>query len=439
VSSRVSSVDGRLDVDLAAAEQWVDLAGTHALLRAFNGQVPGPLLELSAGDELGLRLFNGLTEPTNLHFHGLHVPPDGTADNVFLEVPPGVDTTYRVQVPPTHAEGFYWLHPHVHGATAQQVSLGLALPLIIRGALDREPSVAAAREHILVLQDFDLDAQGRPIAPGMGELMSGRQGPLITVSGVHQPRYEVERDGLLRLRIVNASASRFYRLALEDHPLHVIGTDGGPLTAPDAVDTLLLAPGERADVLVQAARPSGTYRLLDLPYDRGGTGMMRGGPSNAASVLATVAYEGRADRRLPLPQALAEVEPLPSAGIHRRFRLTSGMGMMMGSGMGMRFRIDGREFDRWRVDDRVRLDSVEEWEYVNETAMDHPMHVHTNPFQRVSQSGEVERAWRDTIVVPAGGRARLRTRFLDFTGLTVQHCHVLDHADLGMMATVLIE
>jgi FtsP/CotA-like multicopper oxidase with cupredoxin domain len=115
------------------------------------------------------------------------------------------------------------------------------------------------------------------------------------------------------------------------------------------------------------------------------------------------------------------------------------MGMMPGRGMGARFLINGREFDHRRIDDTVRLGDVEDWEYTNNTDMDHPMHVHTNAFQRVGADGRAEPAWLDGIVVPARGRVRIRTGFSDFTGTSVQHCHILDHEDLGMMSTVRIE
>ncbi len=113
--------------------------------------------------------------------------------------------------------------------------------------------------------------------------------------------------------------------------------------------------------------------------------------------------------------------------------------MVRGRGMGMRFLINGREFDHLRIDDRVRLGDIEEWEYINNTDMDHPMHVHTNPFQRVGADGQAEPAWLDGIVVPARRRERIRIRFTDFVGATVQHCHILDHEDLGMMSTMQVE
>ena len=438
--ARLASVDGRLDVNLVASDDWVDLAGGRAKLWSFNGQVPGPLLEAAPGDEVRIRLTNNLDESTNLHFHGLHVPPTGTADNIFLEVPPGEVVSYAFHIPEQHAAGLFWLHPHLHRSVARQVSLGLAAPLVIRGALDAVPDVLAAREHVLVLQDFELDRLGRPIDPGMGALMGGREGTLVTVGGQTQPRYAMEQDGLLRLRLLNASASRFYRLSLEDHPLHIIATDGGSLATPLTVEECLLAPGERRDVLVQGARAGGSYRLMNLPYDRGSTGMMGGTiGARAPFEIASVVYEGRAATPLGVPQTLGNVERLPEGPVRRTFVLSEAMGMVRGRGMGMRFLINGREFDHARIDDRVRLGDVEEWEYINNTDMDHPMHVHTNAFQRVGADGQAEPAWLDGIVVPARRRERIRIRFTDFVGATVQHCHILDHEDLGMMSTIQVE
>ena len=438
--AHVASVDGRLDLDLAASDDWVDLAGERARLWSYNGQVPGPLLEMAPRDELRIRLVNQLDEPTNLHFHGLHVPPDGTADNVFREVAPGDVATYVFRIPEQHPAGLFWLHPHFHGSVARQVSLGLAAPLIIRGALDAVSEVAAAREHVLVLQDFELDRSGRPIDPGMAALMGGREGAVVTVSGQLRPRYGIEQDGALRLRLLNASASRFYRLSLEDHAMHLVATDGGSLAMAQRVDELLLAPGERRDVLVLGSRENGVYRLMNLPYNRGSAGMMGGTlGTRTAFEIASVVYEGRAESPHQVPQALGEVERLPAARARRTFVLSETMGMVRGRGMGMRFLINGREFDHQRIDDRVRLGDVEEWEYINNTDMDHPMHVHTNPFQRVGADGEPEPAWLDGIVVPARRRERIRIRFTDFVGATVQHCHILDHEDLGMMSTLQVE
>ena len=102
----------------------------------------------------------------------------------------------------------------------------------------------------------------------------------------------------------------------------------------------------------------------------------------------------------------------------------------------MGFLINGRTFDPNRIDTAVKLGSVEEWEFINQTGMDHPMHLHVNPFQVIGVDGQPELAWRDEVNVPAMGRAGFRVQFADFAGETVQHCHILDHEDMGMMATV---
>lgn len=104
----------------------------------------------------------------------------------------------------------------------------------------------------------------------------------------------------------------------------------------------------------------------------------------------------------------------------------------------MSFTLNGRTFDMDRIDTRVNLGDVEDWEFLNPTAMDHPMHIHTNAFQVVGPSGQAEPAWKDTVLVRAGQQVRVRTRFDDFSGLSVYHCHILDHEDLGMMGTLAI-
>lgn len=147
---RYASTDGVLTVALTASAQRVDLAGRQAYLYAFNGRVPEPVMETQAGDEVRLHLRNVLAEPTNLHFHGLHVSPAGTADNVFIRIPAGEALDYAFRIPTRHPAGLFWVHPHLHGLVAKQVSSGLAAPFIIRGEVDRIPEVAAAREHLLI-------------------------------------------------------------------------------------------------------------------------------------------------------------------------------------------------------------------------------------------------------------------------------------------------
>ncbi|MFQ4140528.1 multicopper oxidase family protein [Nodosilinea sp. PGN35] len=455
----VNSQGGLLSLDLEAGVQPVLVGDLRANLLTFNGQLPGPRLEAKPGDTVQIRFANRLNQPTNLHYHGLHVTPQGNADNVFLSVPPGERLTYEFTLPADHPAGTFWYHPHHHGHVAEQLFGGLAGLFIIRGELDEIPEIKAAQEAFMVFQDFDVTNTGAIAAPDMMARMMGREGPLITINGQLNPELSLAQGGLLRLRLLNASPSRFYRLQLEGHSLQLIATDGGAIAAPVELSELLLAPGERAEVLVQGNREPGQYRLLNLPYDRGGImmmgdggmgdmnhsmegggmgGMMHQGSSASPQTLATVTYRGSV-AALPLPQRLGTVELLPNPTLSRRIELD----MAMGSGMSMAFLFNGKTFDAQRIDINPKLNTVEEWELVNidSDRMDHPFHLHVNPFQVISRNGQPEpyQAWKDTVLVKGNETVRIRIPFRTFTGKTVYHCHILDHEDLGMMGTVNIQ
>ncbi len=257
------SQDGILEVNLTASYNQVNLGNKQAYVLNYNGQIPGPRLEAKPGDTIRINFTNNLPKPTNIHYHGLHIPITGNADNVFLKIPPGDRLTYQFQIPQNHRAGIFWYHPHLHGLTAEQLFGGLAGLFVVRGELDEIPEVKAASEQFLVLQDFALDRGGNLLPSQQLSIMTGREGDLITVNGQSKPNFAIPPQGLLRLRILNASSSRFYRLSLEEHPFYLIATDGGALAEPLEMSELLLTPGERADILIQANREPGKYRLLN--------------------------------------------------------------------------------------------------------------------------------------------------------------------------------
>lgn len=421
-AERYTSRGGLLEAPIEANLWRLDLAGRSALASTFNRQIPSPLLETRAGDTVRLRFVNNLPDPSNIHYHGLHVSPSGNGDNVFLEIDAGETLTYEFTLPVNHQAGTYWYHPHLHGYTFRQLGGGMAGIFLIRGALDEIPEIAAARENILVLKDYAVQRDGSVTA-----------GPILTCSGRVTPRLAIEQGGALRLRLLNASVDLYFRLRLEEHPLYVIAVDGGGLQEPREVDTLLMAPAQRVEVLVLGTRPPGVYRLLNLHYDSHGTGMVT--TDAPPAVVASIAYEGRAERTLGLPQRLVRVEPLPPSTLPRRtFTLRS-----RALPTGFEFQINGLTFDHQRVDTRVRLNTVEDWEFINTDTMDHPIHLHTNFFQILGPNGEPEAAWRDIMNVPGGESRRFRVGFTDFVGRTVYHCHRVAHGDLGMMGVLEIE
>ena len=294
VSKRHTSNGGLLELDLEASLRQMKIGGQTIDLLAYNSQIPGPLLEAKPGDTVRIRFQNNLSDPTNLHYHGLHIPPTGRADNVFLSVGSGEKVAYEFSIPKSHLGGLAYYHPHLHGYVADQILGGLGGIFVVRGPLDEIPEIQAAEEIFLFLKDFVVDQR-----QSMMGRMAGREGDLVTVNGQVNPSYSLPAGGLARLRLVNASNARFYRLALEKHPFYLIATDGHPLSAPVEMSELLLSPGERAEVLVQGSQKPDQYRLLNLPYSRGqmgmmggmmGRGMMGDRDQGAPQVLATLTY-----------------------------------------------------------------------------------------------------------------------------------------------------
>ena len=437
-AAEFTSLGGLLTATLSAGPATVTIAGRPVRVLAYNGQVPGPLLVVAPGDTVRLKLKNNIGRVTNLHFHGLHISPSGTADNVTLQIPAGGEYDYDFQIPLDHPTGTYWYHPHIHHDTANQVAAGLSGVIQIRGLMDAIPEIQAAAEHTLVLQDWSIGSDGALVAPTNMEMMQGREGSTVTVNAETNPAFPITAGGLLRLRTLNAAASRFHRLQMENHTMHLIATSGGPLKYSRSVSEYLLVPGERIELLVSGERSSGTFRLLSLPYTRiggrMGGGMMRGGMMGGRSAASTIAlasirYAGAAPATMGIPARIGDPPTQAAAQNLRTFTLRD-TGMMMMAG---RMTINGVAFDPLRVNEQVNLNTTEEWEFRNAGAMDHPMHLHVNPFQI---AGQTDDSWHDVVLVPRGQTRSIRVTFRDYPGRTMYHCHILDHEDMGMMGIV---
>ena len=443
----LASRQGVLEVRLTAAA-GVGLAGRRTRALGYNGTSPGPTLRVAPGDVLRVTLANHLDHTTNLHTHGLHVSPEGNSDNVFRVVEPGQSARYEYAVPADHPTGTFWYHPHRHGTVADQMFGGLFGALVVGTPDDQEP----ARERVLVVSDITLTANGEVAAVSRQQVMVGREGDLVLVNGQLRPRIDVTAGSPERWRVVNACTSRFLELALDVHTWGFLGYDGQQLGEPDERNTVVLAPGNRADLRVQPL-DAGDFTLRTLGHDRGGMGMMGGGASVTSSettlavLRATASSSPAASGATSVPSAVdgrsREVADLRGEAVDARRTITFTMGMGMGMGMeggeGMSFGFDGREFDPGRVDQRVAVDTVEEWTIANTSPMDHPFHIHVWPMQLIA-ADDVDPTgrpdWRDVVIVPARGQVTVRLRFADFGGRTVYHCHILDHEDSGMMGVI---
>ena len=432
----LASRNGVLRVRLtAAADVW--LAGRHTTALGFNGTSPGPTLRVRPGDLLQVRLVNHLDQRTNLHTHGLHVSPEDHGDNPFVTIDPGATFDYTYRIPTSHPAGTFWYHPHHHGHVADQIFGGLAGALLVDPGLD----LPVTRDRVLLITDTTLDAAGRVAAVSAMDRMMGREGELVLVNGQHQPRIATTPGAAERWRIINGCTSRVLALRLDGHRLTQVALDGNFLPTPADRNLVVLAPGNRTDLIIRPTS-SGQFALVTDPYNRGSTGMMGGmgmgggSTSNRPITLATLAVTGPAARPPSLPASLP-APPTPQGPPTARRQLTFAMGMGMGQG-GMRFTIDGRTFDPTRDDHTARLGSTEDWTITNTSPMDHPFHLHVWPFHVLADSTQTSPTaiLQDVVLIPARGWVRLRIPFTDYPGRSVYHCHILDHEDAGMMATV---
>ncbi len=432
------------------------LRGPATTLETIPGSYLGPVIRLRKGQRVRIRFHNRLPEPSIVHWHGLDVP-DVADGHPRLAVEGGRDYVYDFEV--INRAGTYWYHPHPHMRTGAQVYQGLAGLLLVSDAEEDALGLPAGNGELLcVLQDRRIDKQNQfeYAAGGMGmaammQTMNGWIGDTVLVNGRSGPATDVDRR-TYRVRILNGSNARIYKLAWSDGtPLTIIGGDGGLLERARTAQALTLAPGQRADMLLDLSghAAGSTVELRSLAYPAeavGRAGMMAETsplPQGAAITLMTLKVSGTVGTRVRLPERLSAPVPLwavrtdaPVRRVALQFRQ-------------MNWLMNGRTFemDTVAADETVAAGATQVWELVNETnpmgmAMAHPIHIHGRQFRILSRSGAEtnplnegfsDGAPTDTVLVLPGQTVRLQVTFSQLPGLYLYHCHILEHEDMGMM------
>ena len=432
-----------------------------------------PILRIESGTRFTASLDNALTEPTIIHWHGLHTPAnmDGHPVNTIA---PGARYDYDFTV--RNRGGTYWYHTHAHMLTAKQAYNGLASFLLVEDEDQRKLAKAldlqlGVTDLPLVIQDKQFDAQGRlRYRPNAHEAMMGWLGDIV-LANLTPNAFQTVTPRTYRLRMLNGSNARIYRLAFMKGGtalnFTVIGTDGGLIERPETVTEAFLAPGERLDILFDAgqAQPGDDIFLKSLAFDpmenegSGGMGGMGGmgmgqmmdnmGSSRlplgmAFSVLKLSVVAGERVIAQP-PETLSQIKPIGIEGAPER-KIELSMAHMRFLINGLTFRMDEIAFD-------VKQGAVEIWRISNPAAgMLHPMHLHGFSFQVLERLGsppQVSAAarfgkgrtvsdlgWKDTVLVWPGETVRIAIDFShDFPGSQTYlfHCHNLEHEDAGMM------
>lgn len=435
--------------DLPATRVW-----------GFNDSSPGPVFETRSGDpllvewanELPLKHFlpvdytlhgaeKSVPEVRSVvHLHGGRTPPDsdGYPEDWYV---PGKSAISFYPNQQDAATLFY--HDHAMGINRLNVYAGLQGMFLIRDAVEDALNLPRGKYEVpLVIYDRLLRKDGQleypvsamPGKPWVPEVF----GNVVLVNGKAMPYLEVEPQKY-RLRILNGSNARFYRLSFDDdHEFHMIGSDQGLLETPVTLQRLQLAPAERADVVVDFSKCAGKRMQL--------------GSDSLQVMQFRVAAQGAADTSV-LPTKLRTVERIKETTAVKTRLLTLDEHLNLAD-QSMDMMLNNTPW-HMPVTEKPVIDTTEIWEFVNLTEDTHPIHLHmvrfqildrqrvdTNAFfdsRSVAFIGDVEPAtgieagWKDTVRSDPGMLTRIIVPFNGYTGRYVWHCHLLEHEDNEMM------
>lgn len=434
-------------------------SGISAATLGANGNILGPTLIVHQGETADWSVVNGLMESTTMHWHGMHVSPanDGGPHSIIA---PG--ETWNPTFEVLDEAGTYWYHPHLHMMTDMHVSKGISGQIWVRDPEEQAlalPRTYGVDEFPIVLQTKAFDSAGNIIAHANNDTM------LCVNATVHAALHVPA--SVVRLHLLNGSSQRVFNVGLSDNqPFHIMAADGGLLSAPVQLTRLRLAPGERAEILVNCATftnesisvmsyasefPNGVYGGT---YPGMGAGQVLTGYNpnplngNDFELFTLIAdAEMPAEPVLSIPATLdpSNDNPFVTAGADTDRILTMqpesmGMGALNGN-----FVFNGASFDMNVINYTIPLGNTEVWSILNNSPIGHPFHIHDVQFYVLERNGAVpppeEQGRKDVVFVPAMQSVTFITQFETFADPEIPymyHCHMLVHEDGGMMGQFLV-
>jgi FtsP/CotA-like multicopper oxidase with cupredoxin domain len=432
------------DFTLQIAPMLVELAPQVVISTiGYNNQVPGPLLRMREGQHVSIDVVNDTDVPESMHWHGLFVPSDmdGAEEEGTPPVPPHGRRRYQFVAKPA---GSRWYHTHTaammdlhRGAYTAQFGFLMIDSGKDPGHYDQEVFLAL-REWEYFLSTMDQDEMApdphdpmpeKPTKPDLRPNGLEVSAPLYSINdkilGAGEP-IRVKPGQRVLMHLLNASAAQIHRLALPGHRFQVIALDGNPVPAPQAVDVIEIAPGERVDAIVEMNNP-GVWILGEIRdlARKSGMGIVVEYGNQTQRALWTPPPRSRWDYTIFGTNA---PHPAPDETIDMVFEKVPG-----GSSGINRWLVNGKQYPHerefvLRQGRRYRL------VFHNRSDDSHPLHIHRHLFELVELNGKpTSGIKKDTVIVPAYGRATVDL-VADQPGLTLFHCHIQQHMDFGFMA-----
>jgi len=418
--------DGELrSFDIVAAETELPLIdGAKLRVWAYNNQVPGPTLRIRLGDTLRVRFTNKLPQATTIHWHGVRVPNamDGVPNATQPPIEPGQSFTYEFT--PKDA-GTFWFHPHVR--SSEQVERGLYGVLIVE---DRQPP-AYSQDIVWVFDDWLLGSDRQLFAEFNTRhdlAMDGRWGNTVTVNGRTDTTLHVGPNERIRLRLLNSSNGRIYAPDFGEAKVDIIAVDGLYLRKPIPLERFELAPGNRLDLdITSTGNTSRVITVMDRFF------------AQRPNRLAELQLDG-GDQPPSFPSPARARVPSWADGLEAPIAKSFALDARAGGPYGIEWMFDGKPFeghDHAHVGLSLVRGVWARLQFANATARLHPIHLHGMFFKVLGRNGQPidEPFFRDTVLVHARETVDIGLIPLD-EGHWMMHCHILEHAEAGMMTMI---
>ncbi len=445
------SAGGLLSTTLRIRYAYQDIGGYKLHLRTYEGTTPGPTLRVRPGDVMRFRLVNELppnrdAQPsdhnlpnrfntTNLHVHGMHVSPAGIADNVLREMEPGRTYDIEIPIPASHPPGTYWYHPHRHGSANVQVGSGMAGAIIVEGDFAGVPQIAHAQDRVLLLQQLAFDALGT--VESFDTVWPMQAARLFTVNGQLRPTITMRPGEVQRWRVIHAGFHDSTPIGLDGHLLHEIGADGIALPRNADAEKHPRGAGPAHRRAGAGRRKPARIRCAACPSTRVKAKIARG--CWPTSVVAGAPMPMDLPKALPPPPLAADPSPKRSqvAGRsrsrrrRRRQAATISASSASWSTGASSITTASTTASAW-APSRSGRSSI--------STRARSSFFTSTPIRSSSRRSMAWRldvpVWRDTVNVRGHETVTIRSRFEDFTGVFVLHCHIFNHEDIGMMQTI---
>lgn len=391
----------------------------------YNKQTPGPLIKRKVGSKLNVHLINELSEPTTIHWHGLRIDNkmDGVPGVTQEPVNPGEDFLYSLEL---SEAGTYWYHPHFNNS--EQIERGLKGVIVVAD----EVELPWSRDTVWLLDDWLLQQDGiiYPEFNTPRDLMhDGRWGNVVTINAEYKPKYKVRPGERIRLRLVNGANARIFALDFQDLSAHVIAVDGRPVSHIFPFDNFNLSPGNRVDLDIVIPQDAGgmTFMVMD-------TFPRKPNPLATITVVSEPAISTPHFDPVVIKNFIPE-ELFKNIHVTKIWDLNAFRGGKLGIGWGMNSQF-------WPDSDTAKLKIGEpiKIQFNNSSSRLHPMHIHGVFFRVLERNGKpaVEPFTRDTVLI--GPKENIVIGMVpEHNGIWATHCHILEHAEAGMMTTISVE